>query len=469
VLGLLLGTAATLRPPTYSSTAKILVRPVSVVAPERFVPIEQQLSMETEVEIASSSAVARLAAQDLPGSPTPGSLLARLTVANPPETQILEMSFSAGAARAARAGAQAFAQAYLQYKRQQGEKLTEEAIAGIREQMTALEAELDTVEADLAGAGGTRAQQLRSTRDALLGQLGVLRTRLAGISPQADPGEVIAAAPLPGAPSSPRRAIEMGMGLFLGLFAGVVVAFLRDRMDDRVRGREEVEETLRVPSLWAMPRSHRRGSPSRDLVVLRQPDGEATERYRALGATFLGDHPPRTILVTGATLGDNTAGTAANLAIALAQAGKRVALVGADLRTPRLHELFGLENTVGLADVIANSTPLRSAVQTTDVERLGVVTAGSAEAAAKTMLNPDKIRRIFEELNEAVDVTVVEARPLLSSADVHMLAPLADGVLLMIDLRHTRSPDIARARRELDATAARLLGVIVHNAPKLAD
>lgn len=467
VLGMVLGALATFRPATYASTAQILVRPVSVLAPDRFIPLDQQLSMETEVQIASSAAVARIAADRLPGRPDPSGLLSQVTVTSPPDTQILEITFSSNTAEGARDGARSFANAYLAFKRAQAEEQARRSIADIQAQMVELEGEIASVTSELGGTSGTREQELRSTRDILIGQLAVLQGRLAAISPQADPGEVIADASLPGSPSSPRRAVEVGVGLFLGLFIGLVVAFARDRMDDRIRSRAELEEAT-GGQVWSMPRPHRRSSPSRDLVVLGEPNSQAAERYRAIGAAVL-NTSASTILVTGANPDDDAAAAAANVAAVLAQAGRSVALVATDLRSPKLHLLFRLPNEIGLADVVSDSTPLRNAVQTTEIDRLGVVTSGSAAARQGMILKRDRVQRLLDDLRTAVDIVVLEARPLLASADAHMLAPLTDGIMLAMDARRTRRPNVSRARREVDGTRARLLGVIAFNAGSWGD
>lgn len=468
-LGLALGaTYVALSQAMYASTAKVLVRPTASVTPERPLPLEQQLSMETEREIAGSTAVARLAARDIGTGEPPERLLQRLSVGNPPETQILEFAFLAAEPERARDGAQAFADAYLRFKREQAESEASALREAVQQQLTDLEAQVQLVETDLnnLSPGSAEARELRSVRDVLVGQIAVLRGRSVAIPPAADPGEVIAPASLPGGRASPKPVRDLGLGLFLGLFVGVVIAFARDRLDDRIRGAVDAEEAAGVPVLATIPHRGKRGRRA-PLSVAQDPDSPNAERYRALGATLLRSFEGRrlrSLMVVGPLVREPAAITAANLSIVLAQSGKRVITVGTDLQGSRLHGLFGLENEVGLADVFGDLTLLPRAAQPSEIDRLKVVTSGSASARASNgVLGLDAIRTVLNQLLLAVDVAVLETRPVLNAADAVTLAPLTDGVLIVAEARSTRRGALTRMRQELDVSGANVVGMVVHN------
>src|SRR5919201_3292830 len=161
-----------------------------------------------------------------------------------------------------------------------------------------------------------------------------------------DPGEIIQDAVKPSSPSSPNIPLNAGVAVVMGLAVGIGLAFLRDRLDDRLRGRTDLEERTGAPVLAVIPKVEtwrERREPK--LVTLSEPKSAAAEAYRTLRTSVMfaaSQEGLKTIMVTSPGPGEGKPTTAANLAVVLAQADKRVILVSADHRKQSPHRPFGL-------------------------------------------------------------------------------------------------------------------------------
>lgn len=208
-----------------------------------------------------------------------------------------------------------------------------------------------------------------------------------------------------------------------------------------------------------------------ELVTLTDPRSAAAEAYRAL-RTNLAFHNPaqplRVVLVTSPTAAEDRAEVTGNLAVATAHAGRAVVALDADLRRPALHTLFGVANDRGLAQALASPEgPLEAAA--TAVPTLRLVPAGPPPADPAALLDGLATGRILERLRAEADVVLVCAPPVLAVADAAVLAPLVDGVVLVLAAGRSRRDDARAAREALDRVGARVLGIVLTDAEPAAD
>lgn len=198
-----------------------------------------------------------------------------------------------------------------------------------------------------------------------------------------------------------------------------------------------------------------------NLVTLTSPNSAAAEAYRTLRtnvyfATI--DDLLKTIVVAAPDSGGSAAEAAANLAVVFAQAGRRVILVDADLRTPQLHTLLGLPNGAGLIDALASGA---AALQTSPVAGLQVLTAGVGSVIASDVLSSPNVVDLLRELAAQADVVLVSAAPAAEYSDAAMLASVADAAILVVTRDRTRRDALAAARDALLRAKARLLGAVL--------
>ncbi|MGQ9814850.1 MAG: CpsD/CapB family tyrosine-protein kinase [Candidatus Roseilinea sp.] len=203
------------------------------------------------------------------------------------------------------------------------------------------------------------------------------------------------------------------------------------------------------------------------LITLSRPQSPAAEAYRTLRANLhfaALDAPFKSLVVTAPSSLEDKTTAAANLGVVLAQAEKRVVLVDADLRQPRLHTLFGLDNTAGLLDAL-NAAQLDQIVQPTGVDGLSVLSSGKLPVVPSDALSSSRMTRLIQQLETLADMVIFDTPPVLAVSDAALLASQVGGALLVIDAGKTRREQAQAAKDVLERARARLLGAVMLNAP----
>ncbi len=207
-----------------------------------------------------------------------------------------------------------------------------------------------------------------------------------------------------------------------------------------------------------------------DLVTLREPRSPATEAYRALHANLKFasiDRSLNAMVVAPPDVAGLDDDVAANLAVVMAQAGQQVILIDADLRRPRLQDLFDLDQEPGVTDVVlsrdeAMEIPLRS----TEVAGLRVIPSGALPPNPADVLGSQSMEGLLARLQEEADIVIFTAPPVTVAVDASVLAAQTDGLMLVVRSGHTRRDRIEQAKEQLKRFRARLLGAVMTNAPK---
>jgi tyrosine-protein kinase Etk/Wzc len=300
--------------------------------------------------------------------------------------------------------------------------------------------------------------------------------------------DVVAMAPLPSTPLLSSSALKVGLGLFLGLALGTIIAYILEALNTSVRRPEDLEAVLHVPGLAVIPRitdgsrsaqSHFRrllGSGKSPRPAVGSPlTGNQTfsigiEAFRNLRTSLIwsdGGETLRTLVVTSAAPGEGKTMTAANLAVTLAYDGLRVLLVDCDIRRPRVHGLFQLPRAPGLMELLRASgdpdaPPIR-AIRETPVSRLSVLTCGALPVNASNLLSGTRMRVLLRELQEQFDIIVLDTPPVLATADASIVASLTDGVLLVVRAGTTDRNAAQRACQQLANVGARVVGPVLND------
>lgn len=205
-----------------------------------------------------------------------------------------------------------------------------------------------------------------------------------------------------------------------------------------------------------------------ELITLTDPRSPASEAYRTLrtNLSFYGvDEPIRTLVVTSAAPDEGKSTTVANLAVTMAQSGRRTILVDCDLRRPALHELFDVSNDAGLTTtVLDESAPPH--LQDSGVPGLSLLASGPKPPNPADLLGSVRFDRVLGDLAAQADIVLIDAPPVIGVTDAVVLGARADGVLLVISAGKTRREHAERAKELLEAARVRIVGVALTNAPK---
>jgi non-specific protein-tyrosine kinase len=205
-----------------------------------------------------------------------------------------------------------------------------------------------------------------------------------------------------------------------------------------------------------------------DLITLTDPRSPVAEAYRTLrtNLSFYGlDQPIRSLVVTSPSAGEGKSTTVANLAVTMAQSGKRTILVDCDLRRPQLHTLFGLPAEPGLTNVMLENLA-EVPLQKTEVENLWLLASGPTPPNPADLLGTGKMDALIASLLERTDIVLFDAPPVAVVTDAAILGGKVDGVLLVIQSGKTRRDHSERAKELLEKAKVRVIGATLTNAPK---
>ncbi len=268
---------------------------------------------------------------------------------------------------------------------------------------------------------------------------------------------------LPRAPIAPRVVLNTLLGALAGLLAAAGIAALVEYRDDTIKSPDDLER-LGLASLGVVGVL----APGKDRVLpaghLPPPAAEAYRKIRT-GIDLWGLQPPLRLLVTSAGQGEGKSTTAANLAVAFGQAGKRVILLDADLRRPHLHRIFELRNSRGLTSLLVNhKATAHATLRATGFPSVHLIPAGAAPPKAAELVASQRMRAVLDDLSALADIVIVDSPPVLGVSDSVILAAAGGAALLVAQAGVTRPRSLLRARDALLKTDVVLLGVVVNAA-----
>ena len=374
-----------------------------------------------------------------------------------------------------------YAQAYIDYRRTQAiDNLT--AIAqGLQAKVDALQKDIDALGAQLAAmppCTGTdpppecsSRDSLQRDRDAKISQQVPFKQKLDQLqvdSTLKDGGATInTPAAVPQVPIKPRPVRNTLLGVGVGLVLGIAVAFLIEHLDDSVKTKEDLERlTPNLPVLGLIPLVSGWKKGETLLVSQTAPSSPAAEAYRTLrtSISFAGlDRPMQVIQVTSPAAADGKTTTSANLAVALANAGKRVILVSADLRRPRIHEFFGLKNKVGFTSVLLGEANIADVCQPVpDQPRIMLVASGPVPPNPSELLASPRTDNVIQAMRERADVVLLDCPPVLPVTDAAVLGRKVDGSLLVVTAETTTRKQIVRTVEILRQVGTPLVGTVLN-------
>lgn len=486
LLGLALGAAASaLRTPVYRASTNVLLQPnnpAERVTPDPGGYFDPVRYAADQVTVITGEQVLQQAATAL--GTTRQDLELKVSAEVGDSSGVVTVSVVDTAPGRASAAANAVADAYIEDR-----KRTE--VAGLRRAAAQIEVQLKALTEQIAELRrDPQAQGTNAALDAANLQYTNLFSRqqdlLIDASLKSGGARVVSAATPPSTPEGISLPVSMLLGGLLGMMVGLGIAFLRDHLDDRVRGRSEVEELTGLPVLADLPVDRQLPREPQRLAMRDDPLGAFAEATRALrtSISFLGvEAPIRSILVSSAVSGEGKTVVAANLAAAFAQAGSRTVLVSADLRRPRLDDLLGAGRTSkGLSTVLAapalelgrhgreahDPAGLRAALQdallATRLPDLYFLPAGITPPNPAELLGSARMDAVLRELDGTFDVVVLDTTPIVPVTDAAALTSKVGHVLLVTAAGTSRRRTVQRMMEITRLTDARVLGVVLNRA-----
>lgn len=270
---------------------------------------------------------------------------------------------------------------------------------------------------------------------------------------------------MPQYPMGSSRMRNVLLATVAGALCMAGIAYLLEILDDTLKSPEDVDRATHLATLGAISRIPGEGPRDRPVAAVH-PKSHVSEAYRVLRTNLQFsslDKPLRSLVVTspGPTEGKST--TVANLGVVMAQAGKSVILVDADLRRPVLHRIFGLENRQGLTDLLMeDKADLNGHLRETGVENLRLLTSGALPPNPSEVLGLARMRALVERLQKEADVVLFDSPPSLAVADASVLANQTDGVLIVADSGRTRRSLAEKGVEGLRQVGANLVGVVLN-------
>jgi len=266
----------------------------------------------------------------------------------------------------------------------------------------------------------------------------------------------------PTAPIRPRTRLNVALGLLLGLMLGVGLACLREFLDRSVKTPEELEVAVSAPVVGTIPPFKAAKQP---IPVAEQPRTAAAEAFRKLRTNFafLGvDRDSLCCVITSPSAADGKSTVAANLAIALAQAGQQVAVVDADLRRPSLHRLFGLQQRVGTTTVLLDQAGVHDALQQPGPGLPAVLTSGQAPPNPSELLGSRRMEELLTELRATYEIVLIDCAPLLPVTDPMVVSRFTDGILLITRAGRTTRDQAQAAQAACAKAGAMIFGTVLN-------
>jgi capsular exopolysaccharide synthesis family protein len=285
-------------------------------------------------------------------------------------------------------------------------------------------------------------------------------------------------------PVSPRRTMTVAAAFLLSTLFGMGLALFLEYLDDTIRTTEEIENLLGLPALAAIPTMD--SAPRRRLLLVgaNESDEEAkansellihsdsrsslAEAYRQLRTSILlstAGHAPKSLLITSSLPSEGKTTTATNTAISLAQTGAKVLLMDADMRRPRLHTVFNIENGVGLSTLLSSETTeaeILKAIKFEAATKLNLLPSGPVPPNPAELLGSEQMADLLKVLQNNFTHVVVDSPPIASFTDGVLIASMVDGVILVVHSGKSSRQVVRRSRQILTDIGARIFGVVLN-------
>ena len=451
---------------TYQGTAEVLFTLQGASGPSSASNLSAA-DVATDIELIGSAPVRAAVAKVLHTTAPP------VTATEVGTTNVAQIAVRSTSPDYASAAANAYAHAYIQIATQAYVNSQLAAEQQVQTQMLSLQTRINTIQQT---PGYATSPTLQAQLTGLYTELSSFQQQLSQLQTTTAQGSsagqlVVPAVPDP-VPVSPKRAQDAVIAIGVGLLLGIGLALLRENLDDRVRGKDQLQQLMPgIPVLGLIPVIDKWRDRKRPyLVAHSQPRSPPSEAYRGLRTSvqFMAlETPTKVLQITSPSAGDGKTTTSANLAWIMADAGQRVVLIGCDLRQPRIHEFFGLPNDVGFTSVLLGEAELDDAILSVPNQPgLLVVPTGPVPPNPSELLSSARTEQVFKSLGACADMVIVDSAPVLPVTDAAVLSTHADAILLVVSVGMDKHRDVVRSVGMLNQINAPVAGIVLNRAPE---
>ncbi|MEO6656208.1 MAG: polysaccharide biosynthesis tyrosine autokinase, partial [Pyrinomonadaceae bacterium] len=377
------------------------------------------------------------------------------------------------------------------------EKKTKELLENLRTKYLQAKEQEDKIRADFnkqyneaqgQNLGAVNIKLLQQNIDTNKGFLDNLRKQMSGndVAAQGTDNNIsVAEIAIPQeTPVAPRRMMTVIAALFFSTLFGMGLALFLEYLDDTIRSTEEVEKYLQLPALAAIPtmdsmpkrklllvgaNESEDESPQSPLLIAADPRSSLAEAYRHLRTSILlstAGHAPKSLLITSSLPSEGKTTTATNTAISLAQTGARVLIMDADMRRPRLHSIFNVENKTGLSTLLASElsdSDVTHSIKQDEKTKLYLLTSGPIPPNPAELVGSKQMASLLRMLQTKFTHIVIDSPPIASFTDGVLIASMVDGVILVVHAGRSSRQVVRRSRQLLQEIGAKVFGVVLNN------
>jgi len=271
----------------------------------------------------------------------------------------------------------------------------------------------------------------------------------------------------PRTPHRPKKALNLFVGLLIGVLGGIGCAFFVEYFDNTLKSPDEIEQKFGIPVIGMVNLLKLKASEGEDkrieTIVMDEPRSSLSESFKALRTAIMlssAESPPRSLLVTSMGPEEGKTSTSINLALALSQFHKKVLLLDCDLRKPRIHKIFGLENSKGISTYLAGDDS--DIIQEISSEKLSVVPSGPIPPDPSELFGSRRFDDLMSSMLERFDVVICDSPPVMSVSDSLVLGSKMEGTVIVARAGRTTYDMLSKGLKALRDTKAHIVGLLIN-------
>src|SRR4030042_1313919 len=280
--------------------------------------------------------------------------------------------------------------------------------------------------------------------------------------------QILDRAEVPKSPFKPKKRLNIMLSIIVGLLGGIGIAFFPEYLDNTIKPPEDIDKRVFLPSLGLVPHypDNKDNLPVEYIAhgASRSPIAEAYNSIRTLLLLSTGGKPPRVMAVTSPARDEGKTTTAINTAISFTKADAKVVVIDADMRKPRLHKIFNLDNSTGLSAYLSGNVEfIEDLLKTTEIPHLSVITSGPTSPNPIELLSSYRLGELIRNLCQNYDFILIDTPPVLGISDALIVSQHTDGVIMVIRSGETPKEAAQEAKKMLEGGNAKILGVVLNS------